>query len=98
MSDLERAPVTPAQLAAIVAAIVPNPMTWTPQPEAGPNARPAGGVVAGVPVCAYHRDVLGGLRTAHGSPEGHQRRVAQVAGQCMDCLREQGDLDEEAGS
>ena len=54
-------------------------MTWTPQPESGPDARPAGGTVAGVLVCNYHRDVLGGMRTAHGSAEGLARRVATIA-------------------
>ena len=63
-------------------------MTWQPQPEASREERPPGGTVAGVLVCAFHRDVLGGLRTAHGSVEGLARRVAQVAAQCADCIRE----------
>lgn len=63
---------------------------WTQQPENDPRpARAASGVVAGVLVCNYHRDVLGGLRTAHGSLEGHALRVAQVAASCQACQEAQ---------
>ena len=64
-------------------------MTWTQQPEHGPDARPAGGTVAGVLVCAHHLTVLARMVTSHMSPEGHARRVATIAASCADCLREQ---------
>lgn len=65
-------------------------MTWTQQPENDP--RPpveAPGIVAGVLVCHLHSLTLHGLRTAHGSVEGHARRVAQVAASCQACQEAQ---------
>ena len=64
----------------------------TPQPESRPMRDPdPPGVVSGVTCCAHHAMTAHGLRHAHGSDEGHARRVAQIAASCPDCLRHQED-------
>ena len=67
-------------------------MTWTQQPENDP--RPpveAPGVVAGVALCHHHGATLTGLRTAHGSEDDWQDRVAAIGRQCRECLEAGGE-------